>query len=250
LTSAEAPHVLYVFSPIGLGHAQRDVAIARELRRLIPEVEIDWLAQDPVTRVFEGEGERIHPMSRHLAISRSTVFYWVRDLPLGRARRASDGQRKGNHAMSRHYRLLREQAYEEGRATFDLLAIEPTFREFVCMYIGEGSKRSRSSVAICNSDPCVVQLGAAWITELTRNKVGYSLQYHGDQQLDELVAFWAGRLDIGADEVKLLRKSNSNRLNGRSWRSKHGVLTVRVGARLQAWMDRVREDWIDSADGA
>ncbi len=58
---------LYVSSPIGLGHAQRDVAIARELRRLVPELEIDWLAQDPVTRVLEAEGERIHPASAHLA---------------------------------------------------------------------------------------------------------------------------------------------------------------------------------------
>jgi predicted glycosyltransferase len=63
----KSPRVLYVSSPIGLGHAQRDVAIARELRRLVPSVEIDWLAQDPVTRVLEGEGERVHPMSRHLA---------------------------------------------------------------------------------------------------------------------------------------------------------------------------------------
>ena len=58
---------LYISSPIGLGHAQRDVAIARELRRLVPDLEIDWLAQDPVTRVLEGEGERIHPMSAELA---------------------------------------------------------------------------------------------------------------------------------------------------------------------------------------
>jgi pimeloyl-ACP methyl ester carboxylesterase len=61
------PRALYVSSPIGLGHAQRDVAIARELRRLQPDLEIDWLAQDPVTRVLEGEGERIHPASAHLA---------------------------------------------------------------------------------------------------------------------------------------------------------------------------------------
>ena len=61
------PRALYVSSPIGLGHAQRDVAIARELRRLEPDLEIDWLAQDPVTRVLEGEGERIHPASAHLA---------------------------------------------------------------------------------------------------------------------------------------------------------------------------------------
>jgi predicted glycosyltransferase len=61
------PRALYISSPIGLGHAQRDVAIARELRRLEPDLEIDWLAQDPVTRVLEGEGERIHPASAHLA---------------------------------------------------------------------------------------------------------------------------------------------------------------------------------------
>jgi pimeloyl-ACP methyl ester carboxylesterase/predicted glycosyltransferase len=58
---------LYVSSPIGLGHAQRDVAIARELRERVDGLEIDWLAQDPVTRVLEAEGERIHPASEHLA---------------------------------------------------------------------------------------------------------------------------------------------------------------------------------------
>ena len=61
------PRALYISSPIGLGHAQRDVAIARELRRLHPDLEIDWLAQDPVTRVLEAEGESIHPASEHLA---------------------------------------------------------------------------------------------------------------------------------------------------------------------------------------
>ncbi|HET7568668.1 MAG TPA: alpha/beta fold hydrolase [Gaiellaceae bacterium] len=58
---------LYVCSPVGLGHAQRDVAIADELRRLHPDLEIDWLAQHPVTRVLEERGERVHPASAELA---------------------------------------------------------------------------------------------------------------------------------------------------------------------------------------
>ena len=58
---------LFVSSPIGLGHAQRDKAIADELRKLHPDLEIDWLAQHPVTRVLEECGERIHPASRFLA---------------------------------------------------------------------------------------------------------------------------------------------------------------------------------------
>jgi pimeloyl-ACP methyl ester carboxylesterase/predicted glycosyltransferase len=58
---------LYVSSPIGLGHAQRDAAIADELRKLHPDLQIDWLAQHPVTKVLEARGERIHPASAHLA---------------------------------------------------------------------------------------------------------------------------------------------------------------------------------------
>jgi pimeloyl-ACP methyl ester carboxylesterase/predicted glycosyltransferase len=55
---------LFISSPIGLGHALRDVAIARELRALRPGLEIHWLAQDPVTRVLESRGETVHPASR------------------------------------------------------------------------------------------------------------------------------------------------------------------------------------------
>jgi pimeloyl-ACP methyl ester carboxylesterase len=58
---------LYVSSPIGLGHAQRDVAIARELRALHPDLEIDWLAQHPVTAVLEANREHVHPASVMLA---------------------------------------------------------------------------------------------------------------------------------------------------------------------------------------
>jgi len=64
---ARGRRVLYVSSPIGLGHARRDLAIADELRKLHPDVEIDWLAQHPVTTVLEAHGERIHPASAYLA---------------------------------------------------------------------------------------------------------------------------------------------------------------------------------------
>jgi pimeloyl-ACP methyl ester carboxylesterase/predicted glycosyltransferase len=58
---------LYISSSIGLGHALRDVAIAAELRTLHPDLQIDWLAQHPVTKVLEDGGERVHPASEWLA---------------------------------------------------------------------------------------------------------------------------------------------------------------------------------------
>lgn len=58
---------LFLSSPIGLGHARRDVAIAQQLRVLHPDLQIDWLAQHPVTRVLADAGEPVHPASALLA---------------------------------------------------------------------------------------------------------------------------------------------------------------------------------------
>ena len=63
----KTPRVLYLSSPIGLGHARRDLAVAQQLRALRPGVQIDWLAQHPVTRVLADAGETVHPASASLA---------------------------------------------------------------------------------------------------------------------------------------------------------------------------------------
>ena len=66
-----APHrpkrALYLSSPIGLGHVRRDLAIAGELRKRHPGLEIEWLSQSPVTDFLEQAGERIHPASEWLS---------------------------------------------------------------------------------------------------------------------------------------------------------------------------------------
>jgi pimeloyl-ACP methyl ester carboxylesterase/predicted glycosyltransferase len=64
--SHRARRALYLSSPIGLGHARRDLAISRELRTIHPDLQVDWLTQDPVTRMLNLEGEHLHPASRHL----------------------------------------------------------------------------------------------------------------------------------------------------------------------------------------
>jgi excisionase family DNA binding protein len=194
----------------------------------------------------------IDELAERLALSRSTIYYWVRDMPIPRSGSGGgwpeSARRKGNRAMQRKYRLLREAAYREGIETFDALAIDPSFRDFVCMYIAEGYKRDRNSVSITNSDASVLRLAVCWIRRLTAKEPEFSIQYHADQNLSELEAFWDQQLAIGSAGIRFQRKSNSGQLNGRQWRCRHGVLMVRVSdtllrSRLQAWMDRLREFW-------
>jgi predicted glycosyltransferase len=103
-----------VSSPIGLGHARRDVAIARELRALHPGLEIDWLAQHPVTTVLEAANERIHPASRHLLNESAHIetLAHEHDLHVFQALRRMDEILIANF-------MIFQEAVEEGR--YDLV---------------------------------------------------------------------------------------------------------------------------------
>jgi hypothetical protein len=194
----------------------------------------------------------INQLAERLALSRSTIYYWVRDLPIEGSGPGGGwpdiAGRKGNIAMQRKYRRLRQAAYREGQESFEQLAVETTFRDFVCLYIAEGYKRDRNCVALGNSDPAVMRAAVSWFRRLSEHPPRVAIQYHADQDVDQLRSFWGTTLDVDAGAIKLQRKSNSNQLAGRNWRSRYGVLTVRVHdtlfrARLRAWMDRLRSEW-------
>jgi excisionase family DNA binding protein len=200
----------------------------------------------------------IDELAERLALSRSTIYHWVRDLPIPGSGPGgefqTDAQRLGTRAMQRKYKQLRDEAYAEGLQDFKTLAADPTFRDFVCLYMAEGYKRNRNVVSIANSDPAIIVLSQWWIRRLASKKLCYSIQYHADQDLDELSAFWSATLDIQPDAIRLQRKSNSNQLTGRIWRCKHGVMTVAshdtlLRARLGAWMDRLRSSWTGLESG-
>lgn len=187
-------------------------------------------------------------IAQRLALPKTTVWYWIRDLPLARPRRANPGQQLGNAVMSENYRRRREAAYTEGLATYAEHSQDPTFQHFVCLYLAEGYKRDRNVVSICNSDPAIIKMSTVWIRRETRNKVWFQVQYHADQDPGELRRFWGAEVAAEPSAIRLQRKSNSSGLASRTWRCEHGVLTAGSNdtyfrARLQAWMDCIRESW-------
>jgi len=96
-------------------------------------------------------------------------------------------------------------------------------------------------------------MAAGWLHALTGKPLHRCIQFHADQDLDEHRNYWGVLLGIDGHLIRFLRKSNSGQLKGRRWRSAHGVLSIRgldtyLRARIQAWIDLVREDWhLDSA---
>jgi len=192
-------------------------------------------------------------IAERLALPKTTVWYWIRDLPLDRERRASLGRTKGNRAMQAMYRRRREEAYRHGREEFDALVRLPTFRDFVVLYVAEGYKRDRNVVSISNSDPKIVAMAASWMRYFSDRGPVVRVQYHADQDPTELIVFWSKTVDVDPSAVRLHPKSNSGQLTGRRWRCVHGVAAIDVDdtafrARLEGWIDHLKEGWgLDSA---
>lgn len=74
-----ARRVLWLSSPIGLGHIQRDLAIARALQERHPDVTVDFLTAAPSDRAVEAWGARLHPASRLLLNETSHIEGWAHD---------------------------------------------------------------------------------------------------------------------------------------------------------------------------
>ncbi len=58
----------------------------------------------------------IDEIAERLALPRTTIFYWVRDLPRSRidSSKASAARRRAVESTRAKHRLLRERAYSEG----------------------------------------------------------------------------------------------------------------------------------------
>ena len=129
---------LYLSSPIGLGHALRDAAIADELRALHPELEIDWLAQHPVTSVLEARGERIHPASRDLASESSHITSEAS----GHELNAFEAIRRMDEILVSNFMVFHE-AVEEG--AYDLVVGDEAWD--VDYYLHENPELKRTAYA-------------------------------------------------------------------------------------------------------
>jgi hypothetical protein len=191
----------------------------------------------------------IDELAERLALHRSTIYYWVRDIPIPRTRYQSLAQSRAARSNRANFQALRDAAYDEGLVTYAFFHIDPLFRDFVCLYIAEGYKRNRNCVSIGNSDDLVIKVSQHWMNSFSRNKLEYNLQYHADQNLSELRNYWGAKLGIDPESIKLQRKSNSRGLAGRTWRSRYGVMSIRTNdtyfrSELQAWMDCVRDEWV------
>ena len=186
-----------------------------------------------------------------LSLPKTTIYYWIKDIPLSPTKRGdnlSKALKAARKACKKKYRLLREEAYQEGLNLAPELFKDSNFRDFMVAYLCEGYKRDRNRVSMGNSDGTIVKLAYGYFNKFSNRTLRFYLQCHEDNDEDELKCYWANLLDIDPNIIKIIRKSNSGNLSGRQWRCKFGVLQVDTSdtyfrSKIEAWIDYLKNEW-------
>jgi UDP:flavonoid glycosyltransferase YjiC (YdhE family) len=124
--SVPAKKVLLFSGSIGLGHVGRDLAIARELRKQLPEVELSWLAASPADKVIRDAGESLLPEAADCADATAIAEMSARGAHLSLVRYAFAALK----AWGRNVAVLKRVL---ARERFDLLIGDETY-EIVLAY--------------------------------------------------------------------------------------------------------------------
>jgi UDP-N-acetylglucosamine:LPS N-acetylglucosamine transferase len=157
--------VLYVSGSLGLGHVTRDLAIAREMRRLCPQIDIEWIAGSPACDVLVAAGEKLVPeqsryrgetdlaetVSRHGSLNLTTYVFRALSAWFHNARLIGNVASHGEYDV-----IVGNETYEIPVSNFFGMRVLPPI-PFVMMYDFWGMEVTSGSV--------VEHLGA-WILNL------------------------------------------------------------------------------------
>jgi hypothetical protein len=136
--------------------------------------------------------------------------------------------------------------YVTGLAEFDRLACDASFLDFIGMYDAGGARSDDEAVAYVTADPIDAALAAHWVRRLSGARVGYVLDVDDGHDLVELVRFWATRLHVDHERIRLRRRVTRYEPGRRpAPLPARGLITVRsfdpvLRIRMQAWMDKAR----------
>ncbi len=123
-------------------------------------------------RALRGRGESINTIVAHTGISKSTVSYWCRDIPLSKSQREALAKKQSiggmlgrlHAAEKKRAQRLESVKVDMARGARDVksLSDRDIFMLGLGLYWGEGYKNGNEECALTNSDPGVIQAFIRW----------------------------------------------------------------------------------------
>jgi transcriptional regulator with XRE-family HTH domain len=213
------------------------------------------------------EGLSLKEIANKLGVSKTSVSFWVKDIPLTeeqqfklneRSKNNIFNARAGSDALRRKYYAFRENYQKEGREL--IKKADKLFIAGLMLFWAEGSKK-RNCVCLTNSDPELITLFLTFLRNwfnVPKPKITLSIQWYSANGIsyNQVEHFWLKKLDLNHENLRKCYIDNRSikNINKKIGKCPYGIARIHVSdvklvqqlyGAIQEFVGFNREGWLN-----
>lgn len=215
------------------------------------------LLEKEKARTLRQKGYSINQITRELGFSKGSVSMWVRDIVLtkNQQRKLSEKGRSVESVEKRRIsRLFNENEkrriiIERAKNDFTNISLLDLRLIGIILYLGEGSKTKKGTVAITNSDPAVIKIMARFFREICKvpeSKFRCHIHTFEHADIEKTEKYWSKITGVPRKQFyKTYKKPSSLSLQKRKTLP-YGTLDLSVNDTkllliIMGWIEKIKE---------
>jgi transcriptional regulator with XRE-family HTH domain len=160
--------------------------------------------------VMRNKGMSYSQIKEKLGISKSTLSGWLYNMPLSE-KRIRELQADNPVRIERYRNTMRAKrekkfanAYQEMSLKIKKLSSRELFLAGLFLYWGEGSKTTKGTVGLTNTNPTMLKFYINWLKFFGYSKKDFSVHLHlySDMNIKRQEKYWSRELDIPLSQFR------------------------------------------------
>ncbi len=145
-----------------------------------------------------------------VTVSKSTLSLWLKDFPLSQkqmvALRDKNPVRIENYrrTMNKKREIKIAVHYDIAKSLIKKLSKRDRFIAGIFLYFGEGSKTTKATTAITNTNPALLKFFIEWLEEqnVERKNIKVKLTLYENMNIENEILFWCKRLKVARNQIR------------------------------------------------
>lgn len=180
-------------------------------------------------------GASYSEIKKKVNVSKSSLSLWLKNMPLSKER-ISQLRDKNPQRIERYRNTMLEKRNKKMKIVLNEVSLKIkkiSKRDLliggIFLYMGEGSKTTKGTTALTNTNPKILKLFIDWLYlhEVPKDKIKIQLHLYEDMDIEKQILFWVKTLGISKKQFRKphIKSTNSNSL---SYKNQQGQGTCTV----------------------
>lgn len=143
-------------------------------------------------------------------VSKSTLSLWLRDMPLSeeKIKKLRDNSLKRIErykvTMCKKREEKIEKFYKDAKIKIGKISKRDLFIGGIFLYMGEGSKTTKGTTALTNTNPFILKLFIQWLylCNVKKEKIKVQLHLYSDMNIEKQITYWSDELSLSKKQFR------------------------------------------------